>query len=163
MTSITVAVKRQLTLTTLLLVVGCSGCVKPMLSSNQTPIEAPVLLHPTMPHSLAVTTCSLNNRPIVLIDSAVWHSEQREMVLVHEQVHVQRALAYRGGCWPFMYRYKSDSAFKSRIELEAYCAWGRWLMERDREPMALWARIDSLMQTKYAAKVPNCLYEGWPQ
>jgi hypothetical protein len=160
-TSITVAVKRRLTVTTLLLVVGCSGCVRPIVSSDQTAFPAPVLLHPTMPQSLAVTTCSLNNRPVVLMDSSVWHSEQREMVLVHEQTHAQRAVAYRGGCWPFMYRIARDRDFRLREQLVAFCAAGRFAIQRNKNPESMWTYIVNVMagMDTLLTEKDNCLYE----
>jgi hypothetical protein len=145
----------------LLFALGCSGCSRAIVGTSG---YVPAIVRDSLPPGKgAVTVCAENNVPYVVLDWATKGTDMDEANREHDMVHVRQIMAYRGGCWPFMYRYKSDSAFKSRIELEAYCAWGRWLMERDREPMALWARIDSLMQTKYATKANNCLYEDWPQ
>lgn len=137
---------------------ACSGCTS-VITAAYTPV---VLLHPTMPQALAITTCSLNNQPIVLIDSAVWYSMERETVLAHEQVHAERAARYRGGCWPFMYRIKRDQAFRVREQLLAFCAAGRFAITRNRSPESMWLYIVNVMRPDtLLTDRDNCLYQPW--
>lgn len=123
---------------------------------------APVLAHEMRPGRLGETVCAWNNLPIVLVDSAVLRSEDAEIILVHEQTHASRALAYRGGCWPYLRRYLEDKAFRVGEELTAYCAEGRFAISRNRDPVAAWARIkwavsrDTILNDKQ-----NCLYDPW--
>jgi hypothetical protein len=161
-TAITVAVTRQLAVTTLLLVVGCSGCT-PTFSAIAPLVPAPILLHSTMPRALATTTCSLNNQPIILVDSTTWYApELREEVIRHEETHAARARAYRGGCWPYMYRVNKDKAFRIQEQLVAFCEAARFAQTRNRNPERLWQYIkDVMVQDTVLSEKDNCLYEPW--
>lgn len=143
----------------LFLLTACgSGCTAAMTLT--APYEAVILKHPTMPRALATTTCSLNNLPIILVDSATWDSPDLEIVLAHEKVHADRAFAYRGGCWPFMYRIARDTAFRAHEQFVAFCAAGRFAMKRNRNPETVWQYIVNVMRpdTTLTDK-DNCLYE----
>lgn len=143
-----------------LLLSGCSGCVRPALLPSQfTPA---ILIAPTMPHAYAVTSCSANNVPVIRVDSLTWESPDVEIIIRHEEVHAQRAYAYRGGCWPFVYRYRADKAFRVREQLAAYCVASRFAMTRNRNPELLWQYIVNVMRpdTTLTAK-DNCLFEPW--
>jgi hypothetical protein len=138
----------------LLLATACSGCVPPM------EYRAAVLRDNLPPEKGAVTVCAENNVPYIVLDSTAQGTQFDEALLVHERVHVRQIMQYRGGCWPFIYRYRADSAFRARIELEAYCAQGRWLMEHNKVPAAIWSHIQNTMRFVYGVDVKtNCLYE----
>ena len=157
--SITVAVKRQLTVTTLLLLTACSGCTSAMTASQ---FEAPIIRFPTMPRALATTTCSVNNLPIILIDTATFASPDVEIVIAHEKVHADRAYRYRGGCWPFMYRVNRDKAFRAKEQLLAFCEAGRFAIRRDRNPETVWLYIQNVMRPDTVlTNRDNCLFEPW--
>lgn len=130
-----------------------------MQSYHETVFTPAILLSATMPSALAVTTCSLNNVPIIRIDSTVWHSQDREMVLVHEDVHAQRAYRYRGGCWPFMYRIARDKTFRVTEQFLAFCAAGRYAITRNHNPEAVWTYIVNVMiQDTVLTPKDNCIY-----
>jgi hypothetical protein len=142
-------------LTLLLLLTACAVAVRP---------EPPILAQTTLPYNLALTVCSLNNQPVVLIDSAVFHSPDGEIVLLHERVHAERMAAYKGGCWPFMLRYRADSAFRVREEFAAYCAEGEYAIRRNRQAVYAWERIVQTMRERYGVRLTpqqNCLFESW--
>jgi hypothetical protein len=126
--------------------------------------ESPVMVYPTLPTNLGQTVCSFNNQPIVLMDSAVLASNEAEIILVHEQTHAQRMRDYRGGCWVFINRYRTDSAFRVKEEMAAYCAEGRFAMERNRNAEYAWMRIKQVMREKFnvrLAESENCLFQSW--
>lgn len=137
----------------LLLLAGCFRV--PFVAYN-----AAVLRDNLPPDKGAVTVCAENNVPYIVLDSAGQGTQFDEALLVHERVHVRQIMQYRGGCWPFVYRYRSDSAFRARIELEAYCEQGRWLMEHNKVPDSIWTHIKDTMRFRYGMDVQrNCLYE----
>lgn len=141
----------------LLTACGCSQAV-----SLSKPFEPVLLKQHTMPAAYAVTTCSLNNLPVILVDSASWDSPDLEIFIKHEEVHAQRAYAYRGGCWPYMYRIAADTAFRAREQYLAFCAAGQFAMRRNRNPMTVWDYIVRVMRPDSALKpTDNCLYEPW--
>lgn len=138
----------------LLSLVGCSGCFP-------QPYVAPIIARP-MNGDLAQTVCSWNNLPVIFGDTAILGSADEEIVMEHERVHAARMVAYRGGCWPYLYRYSSDRQFKVAEEMAAYCAEGRFAMSRNRNPAMVWERIKGVMQQRYdtlLTKKDNCLYE----
>lgn len=146
----------------LLLTAACSGCSRAVTAT--TTFEPVILRYPTMPRALATTSCSMNNLPIIFVDSLTWESPDLEIVLRHEEVHARRAYAYRGGCWPFMYRINKDKAFRAKEQLVAFCVAARFALKRNRNPEDLWAYIINVMRpdTTLLAK-DNCLYEPWEQ
>lgn len=140
----------------LALLVGIAACVK-----------TPVYTAPVIPWDLSAdsvagkTVCSLNNRPLSLVDYAIWQSVNREFILKHESVHVQDAVMYKGGCWPFMYRYAEDKEFALQAEYKAYCIEGKFAVERNAHPKAVWERIQIALvkiDPVRALKLPNCIY-----
>jgi len=137
---------------------ACSGCTHVLPAAYQ-----PAIIRDALPPGRgAVTVCAENNVPYVVVDSATMGQLDDEGARVHEMVHVRQILAYRGGCWPFLYRYRVDSAFKAKVELEAYCVWGRWMIEHNRVPAEIWSHITATMLTQYGTVVRNnCLYEDW--
>ncbi len=140
----------------MLLLSACSGCVH-TLPTTYTPV---ILLYPTMPENRAVTSCSLNNEPVVLMDSLTWHSlEYREMTIRHEEDHAVRAKNHPGGCWPYMRRMSRDKTFRVREQLHAFCVAGRFAMTRNRTAESLWLEIVAAMapDTVLTAK-DNCIY-----
>jgi hypothetical protein len=139
----------------LLLLFAVSCFRVPVVSYN-----AAVLRDQLPPDKGAVTVCAVNNVPYIILDSATAGLAAEEGILVHERVHVRQIMRYRGGCWPFIYRYRADSAFKRRVELEAYCEQGRWLIDHNRVPSQVWAQIKNTMWFVYGVEVrENCLYE----
>jgi hypothetical protein len=162
--SITVAVKRQLTVTTLLALVGCSGCSSAALTA--TSVFRPAILRDSLPDGkLAVTACAENNVPYIVHDYSTQGQAIEEAIRVHEMDHVRMAVATPGGCRRFVARYRADSAFKVQVELSAYCAQGRWLVERNHDPSEVWLGIERTLRSLYGATgIKNCLYdEGWKQ
>jgi hypothetical protein len=124
--------------------------------------DAAIIQGPTMPMALATTRCSLNNLPLIIVDSTTWESRDIEIVLAHEAVHAARAFAYRGGCWPYMYRIVRDRDFRAREQLIAYCAAGRFAVRRNRNPVAAWDLIvDSMAPDSVLTSKNNCLFEPW--
>jgi hypothetical protein len=139
----------------LLAVVGCSGCA-PVIQSRYQPA---ILIYPTMPSARAVTKCSLNNVPVILIDSLVWYHPDRELTLEHEMTHSDDAYGYRGGCWSFLNRYNRDKAFRVRVQLKAYCAEGRLAIRRNKNPESMWQYIVAVMAPDTALTArDNCIY-----
>ena len=137
-----------------LLLTAC-GC-----STSFAAWEPAILRDELPPGKGAITVCAENNVPYIVIDSASRGLDLDEGARVHELVHVKQILAYRGGCWPFLTRYRHDTAFKAQVELEAYCEWGRWMMSRNRQPQAVWDHISVVMLTQYGHAVrENCLFE----
>ena len=137
-----------------LLAATLAGCV------TRAPIPTVILTAPLPPDKYAQTFCSLNNQPYVVADTGILTIAEFEGIVIHEETHVAQARAFRGGCWPFVYRYQADAAFRRRVEFEAYCAEGRWLIARNRRPDVVWNRIRDMMEKLYgAASLPNCLYE----
>jgi hypothetical protein len=125
---------------------------------------APIMMYPTLPTNLGQTVCSFDNQPVVLMDSAVLTSNEAEIILVHEQTHAQRMRAYRGGCWVFTKRYRTDSAFRVKEEIAAYCAEGRFAMERGRNAESAWQRIKFVMRENFNVRLTeaeNCLFQSW--
>jgi hypothetical protein len=133
-----------------------AGCVRvPFVTYN-----AAVMRDNLPPDKAAVTLCAENNVPYIVVDSAARGTDLDEALLVHERVHVRQIMAYRGGCWPFVYRYRNDHAFKVRMELAAYCEQGRWLIEHNKVPEAVWSQIQNTMLFVYGERLKhNCLYE----
>jgi hypothetical protein len=143
----------------LLLLAGCSGCTRTVAANHYA---APIIKAQTMPMALATTRCSLNNLPIILVDSATWDSPDLEIVITHEEVHARRAYAYRGGCWPYMYRIVEDKAFRAREQMLAFCVAGRFALTRNRNPKTLWRyTVDVMAQDSALTFRDNCLYEPW--
>jgi hypothetical protein len=174
--SITVAVTRQLTLTTLLLVVGCSGCSSAIRSSDQSSFTTavvrdfgsqqqtaftPAVLRDSLPDGkYAVTVCASNNVPYVVVEIRLDYGIKFEGSLVHELKHVYDMVTYKGGCWAFLYRYRDDPAFRFRVEFAAYCAAGQWMLTRNRDPRAVWDEIARTMREQFnVTPTENCIYE----
>ena len=138
-----------------LLLTAC-GCSNVM----QFSYRAAILVHPTMPSALATTTCTFNNLPVILVDSQTVASQDFEIVLAHEQVHADRAYAYRGGCWPFMYRIARDKTFRVREQFVAFCEAGKFAITRNRNPESVWTYIVNVMRPDTVlTERDNCLYE----
>jgi hypothetical protein len=134
---------------------GCSACA-PALSQY----EAPVIPTSDLVGRAGMTYCSYNNRPIVYADSATLRSVHGELILKHEQTHAARMSAY--GCWAFLYRYRSDRAFRVREELAAYCAEGRLAIERNFHPQDVWDRVKAaLSRDTTLTDRDNCVSNPW--
>jgi hypothetical protein len=137
---------------------GFSGCA---FLIGARPFEAAIIRDRLPPQIWAQTICSHNNLPVIVVDEAIANTAGYESVIQHEQVHVRSALAYRGGCWPFYFRYRKDKAFRAREEFKAYCEWGRFLLKREGHPDSLWAFIQRVMTERYdAPQTHNCLFGG---
>jgi hypothetical protein len=121
----------------------------------------PAILRVALPEGMAgATRCAENNVPVVWVDSAGQGSVDDLSVQVHERRHTRQAFEFRGGCWPFLYRYREDAEFRVRMELDAYCEQGKWLIAHNRNPRDVWAWIAMTMLTRYGTVVrQNCLYE----
>ena len=146
---------RKLGLGLVLALAGCAGCTNAIY-------VAPIIPRPLPGTELAMTVCSWNNLPVIFGDTAIMGTADEEIVMEHERVHARRMKAYRGGCWPYLYRYNKDRQFKIREEMAAYCAEGRFAMARNRNPEALWQRIQGIMAQRYDTVLTsrhNCLYE----
>jgi hypothetical protein len=144
-----------------LLLAACSGCRASLPSSSQTAFK-PAILRDSLPQGkLAITACAENNVPYIVHDYSTQGTAAEEGIRVHELDHVRFALATPGGCRRFVARYRTDSAFKIQVELEAYCAQGRWLVERNHDPQEVWEGIERTLRVLYGARdVKNCLYSG---
>lgn len=142
---------------------SCSLATTTRIATGQ---EAPVLPHPTLlSGNLGVTTCSYNNLPVILMDSAVLVSPDAEIILAHEQKHASRMRAYLGGCFGFLLRYRGDTAFRADEEFIAYCAEGQFALRRNRSPEFAWARIKEAMLVRHdrlLGSQDNCLFREVP-
>jgi hypothetical protein len=147
----------------LVLIMGASCSTATRRTVTASADEAPILPHPTLLEGkLGATVCSFNNQPVVLMDSAVLVSTDAEIIISHEQTHARRMREYRGGCWPFLIRYVKDTTFSADEEFIAYCAEGRFAINRNRSPEFAWRRIQDIMRTRYGRTLTakdNCLYE----
>lgn len=142
----------------LLLIYGCSGCTTAVTATA----FRPAILRDSLPDGKgAVTVCAENNVPYIVLGWELKGTDVDEGLRVHELEHVRQAIEYRGGCWPFVYRYRSDTAFRNLMEYQAYCAWGKWMLEHNRQPQEVWEHIRRIMWVRYQAVVRNCLYEPW--
>lgn len=124
---------------------------------------APIMSAHTMPESMGRTRCSVNNLPIVEIDSVVLASYPINVVTrAHEQVHVDSAVAHQGGCWAYMYRIRDDKAFRIQQQLAAYCNAARVALEHNGDPRHVWMYVQAAMapDTVLTAK-DNCVYRPW--
>lgn len=147
---------RRVLIIAALLLGACTAAVAKM--------EAPVLVHPTLPTNLGQTVCSFNNQPVVLMDSVVLAGNEAEIIMVHEQTHAQRMREYKGGCFVYITRYAQDSAFRAREELLAYCAEARFAITRNRNAQYAWDRIKYIMKERYHVRLndqDNCVYQSW--
>lgn len=145
----------------LLLLSACSGCTRAMVKAEGT-YEAAIIQGTTMPQAFATTRCTLNNLPLIVIDSATWVGPDVEIVLRHEETHAQRAYEYRGGCWPYMYRIARDKAFRAQEQLLAFCEAARFAMKRNRNPESAWEYIVNVMRPDSTlTSKDNCLYQPW--
>jgi len=145
----------------LVLVLTACGCAHVLPPGGY---QAAILVHPTMPGALATTTCSHNNLPIILVDSQTVASPDFEIVLAHEQVHAVRAYAYRGGCWPFMYRIAKDKTFRVKEQFLAFCESGKFALTRNRKPDSVWLYIVNVMRPDtLLTAADNCLFEEPPE
>jgi hypothetical protein len=121
---------------------------------------APVLVQPLPDGKAAMTYCSWNNLPIILIDPQTVLSPDRELILLHETIHVEDALASKGGCWPFLYRYTSDKLFRIKTEYKAYCIEGQLALQRNKRPEDIWNRVKFALQADTTlTNMSNCIYE----
>jgi hypothetical protein len=146
----------------LLISVGCSGCA-PTIGATAFHFR-PAILRDSLPDGkLAVTACAENNVPYIVHDYSTQGQAIEEAIRVHEMDHVYKAVATPGGCRRFVARYRADSAFKVQVELSAYCAQGRWLVERNHDPKEVWEGIARTLEMLYGATgIKNCLYnEDW--
>lgn len=143
----------------LLFLTACSGCTSAVTASQ----FRPAVLRDSLPDGkLAVTACAENNVPYIVHDYSTQGTAAEEGIRVHEMDHVMLAIKTPGGCRRFVARYRADSAFRVEVELSAYCAQGRWLVERNRDPLEVWEGIAETMRMRYGATdLKNCLYEQW--
>ncbi len=70
--------------------------------------------------ALGRTGCDLMGQPVIFLNGKLTESS-KSWVLVHERIHVAQVRAFKGGCEAFSKKYISDSTFKLRVELEAFC------------------------------------------
>jgi hypothetical protein len=128
------------------------------------PREAPVIAVDSLPFDRSgETLCSYNNEPFIKVPLGVLQSVFAEFALLHEQTHAASAIAFKGGCWPFFYRYRDDRLFRIREELKAYCTEGRLAIRRNVKPEYVWQRIvDALAKDTTLTAKDNCLYSGEP-
>lgn len=107
-----------------------------------------------------MTLCGENNLPYIVIDAAAPETVMGLSYEVHEQKHVTDMRAYRGGCKPFVLRYRADSSFRRRAEWAAYCEQGRWLIAHNADPEVVWEYLRESMRESHGETVfKNCLYE----
>jgi hypothetical protein len=139
------------------LLVVAVGCAPVMV---RTGFE-PAILRDSLPDGkMAVTLCAENNVPYIILGHRTQGLLEDESARVHEVRHTEQIKAHKGGCWPFLYRYRADADFRARMELDAYCTEGRWLLTRNRQPQSVWAHIALIMQTQHGMIVrENCLFE----
>lgn len=140
-----------------LVFLALSGCL-----SFSGPYNAPVVAATDLGDNYAVMVCSWNNLPLIKVWPQVLASNDVEILLAHERQHSDDAYAYRGGCWPWMYRFQKDTVFQKRAQLRAYCTQGRAAIERNRNPEQVWSYIKAVMLEVYGdtlTKFQNCLYE----
>lgn len=140
-----------------LLIALLTGCATTPVTLSTT---APIVVGHLWPAKYGETYCSWNNLPIVSVDSTILDSPEAEIIIAHERAHVESIQAYKGGCWPYLYRYNQDKAFRAREELKAQCAAGKAAMARNRNPIQFWDYITRVLQpdTLLTSK-DNCLYE----
>lgn len=142
-----------------LVLTACSCSQAVSLSHAATAADFVILRDSLPPEKGAVTICSWNNQPFVVVDYRTLGSVDDEALIVHEATHVRQARATKGGCWPYLYHYAHDSAFKAQTEFEAYCEEGRFLLTRNRDPRQVWAHIALVMWQRYGMKADNCIFE----
>jgi hypothetical protein len=143
----------------LLLLMVTAACFKQPLKTDYV-----VMPYPTAAQGeWARTVCSWNNKPLVLADTSTLTHKDHEFHLEHEYQHARDMEAFKGGCWPFVYRYTSDLKFKQEIEFRAYCAEGRSAINKNRNPFDVWSRIKEamLLYGKVLTEADNCLFNSW--
>lgn len=122
-----------------------------------------ILPHPTQAdNEYARTICSWNNIPVILADPATLSDPAGPILLSHELKHAMDMSRAKGGCWPFLYRYRADSTFMRKVEFRAYCAEGLEAIRQNRNPLDVWSRIKSAMLL-YGVKLEerdNCLFDS---
>lgn len=125
-----------------------------------------VYIAPVMPYELPEdvsgrTTCSWNNLPLALVQPLMLETVNGELTIIHEQIHAEDMFNYKGGCWPFYYRYRDDAKFRLEAEYRAYCVEGQAALKRNKNPTDVWNRIKQALleiDAVLGEKKPNCIY-----
>lgn len=139
-----------------LLLFALAGCI-----ALPAPYTAPIMAVTPPDGAYGRTICSWNNLPVIEIRPEILASPDAAILIKHEQVHAERMKAYKGGCWPFIYRYAKDTAFRRVEQMAAYCAMGKVAIEMNRNPEEVWNHIKNVMAVNHSVslgKKDNCLY-----
>lgn len=103
--------------------------------------------------SIAMTTCSIKNVPVILIKDMSMTKNDLLVVMVHEQTHV---LQMKKNCFATQRRYALDPKFRASMELEAYCTDSKFALALGADTSAVNGRLIYLMKTLYNVDNPNC-------
>lgn len=131
----------------LVVLLGCTPLVR----------EPPILVLDVGPDRAAVTTCSLNNLPVVLVHPNVAGTWKQEFIIAHEFTHSADAEHTKGGCGAFMKRYETDKSFRIKSEYRAYCTEGRLALKRGVTYEAVWDRIVTALAKDTVLVQDTCL------
>lgn len=133
---------------------GC--CRKPVTSPVPVvPDGTTVLVMGSWPDkAIGMTTCSVDNKPVILLRDIRWDSLSLAISLSHEHQHVRQLSK---DCRATLARYKADRAFMVKLELEAYCEDSRFAVSIGVPEALAEKRLRSLMKSQYGVENPVCL------
>lgn len=134
--------------------VGC--CPKARVSPFPVePDGTTVLIMGDWPETaIGMTTCSMENKPVILLRDIKWDSVPLMVTLSHEHTHVRQLMK---DCKATLLRYKTDTAFRVQLELEAYCEDSRYAISIGVPEYLVQKRFRFLMKNQYGVENPVCI------
>lgn len=91
-------------------------------TGNTTVVQWPFLSPSPLGMASANTTCTLDNKPVILVHpSIIQGSAEWRVIVSHEMVHVRQMRAVKGGCKKAVEKFRSSSEYRLMAEGEAYC------------------------------------------
>lgn len=117
-----------------------------LVSCQRAPILSAVL-----PNN-ARAVCSVNGKPVILLNEQLLGTEESRFILTHEYVHIRQM---GRNCLKMTEKYRTDSLYRVRSELEAYCEERRERMKYGQDGAFVMEGIKFVMSKYYSADTSN--------